>query len=174
MGKDLPKGAPPPAFALLLKRLRHERELTQEELAERAGVSARLVSDLERSVVHRPRRDTIAMLADGLKLEGDERASFVAVARGFSVADSVSGASARTGSLPAPPTSILGREREVAHLSLIVREMKLRLLTLTGTGGVGKTRLAIELAYKVEELFRDGAIFIDVAPVQDSEFVPAS
>src|SRR5262245_13705059 len=73
-----------PAFGPLLKRLRTAVELTQEELAERAGVSARLISDLERGVVHRPRRDTIRMLADGLRLPESDRDTFTNVARGRS------------------------------------------------------------------------------------------
>ena len=56
------------AFGHHLKRLRVATDLTQEELAERAGVSARLISDLERGTIHRPRRDTVQLLADGLRL----------------------------------------------------------------------------------------------------------
>ena len=63
-------GAAPGDFAVILRRLRESRSLTQEELAERAGVSARLISDLERGAILRPRRDTIQMLADGLRRGG--------------------------------------------------------------------------------------------------------
>ncbi|MGH2617505.1 MAG: helix-turn-helix transcriptional regulator, partial [Thermomicrobiales bacterium] len=70
------------AFGHLLKRLRKADDLTQEELAERASVSVRLISDLERGTVHRPRRDTVQLLADGLRLRGADREAFVALARG--------------------------------------------------------------------------------------------
>src|SRR5689334_5251111 len=70
------------AFGKLLMRLRVAGDLTQEDLAEQASVSARLISDLERGVIHRPRRDTVQLLADGLRLCGDAREAFVALARG--------------------------------------------------------------------------------------------
>src|SRR5687767_14864966 len=70
------------AFGHHLKRLRIDAELTQEALAERAGVSARLISDIERGTMHRPRRATIELLADGLALDGRERKTFLDIARG--------------------------------------------------------------------------------------------
>jgi transcriptional regulator with XRE-family HTH domain len=92
------------AFGHQLKRLRLAGDLTQEELAERAGVSARLISDLERGSIHRPRRDTVQLLADGLRLRGPERDTFVALARGRSVAPHDALASPPPFSLPRPPT----------------------------------------------------------------------
>ena len=70
---------PSPSFATLLRRYRVAAGLTQEELAERAGLSARMVGDLERGVSHAPRKDTVALLAQALALGAPERAALVKV-----------------------------------------------------------------------------------------------
>jgi transcriptional regulator with XRE-family HTH domain len=67
-----------PPFAKLLRRYRVEAELTQEELAERAGVSARAISDLERGAKIRPHRVTVELLADALQLTAEDRAALLA------------------------------------------------------------------------------------------------
>ena len=71
----------PPGFSDLLRRSRHTLGLTQEELAERAGVSARLISALESGAPHRPRKDTLRLLAEALELSADEETAFLAAAR---------------------------------------------------------------------------------------------
>jgi predicted ATPase/DNA-binding XRE family transcriptional regulator len=161
------------AFGRLLKRLRLAADLTQEELAERAMVSSRSISDLERGSSHRPRRDTVQLLADGLRLQGDDRETFVALARGRSPAaslESVVAAPARY-TLPHPPTPIVGRLKETAAATALILDPDVRLLTLTGPGGVGKTRLALEVAFRVLDAVPDGAVFVDLAPVRDAELV---
>ena len=72
-GDEAGGGPEPVVFGHVLKHLRTAADSTQEELAARAGVSARLVSDLERGAIQRPRRDTIRMLADGLRLSDADR-----------------------------------------------------------------------------------------------------
>ncbi len=72
---------------------------------------------------------------------------------------------------PSPLTSLIGREREVAAASTLVARPEVRLLTLTGTGGVGKTRLALAIASEVEGTFADGVCFIELSPIQDPELV---
>src|SRR5688500_14253094 len=104
------------AFGHHLKRLRLAADLTQEELAERASVSARLISALERGTIHRPRRDTVQLLADGLHLRGTDRDSFIALARGRPVSSgmAVSPDVAPRRTVPYPPTPIVGRLKETA------------------------------------------------------------
>jgi predicted ATPase/DNA-binding XRE family transcriptional regulator len=161
------------AFGHHLKRLRLASDLTQEELAERAGISARSISELERGTIHRPRRDTVQLLADGLRLRGQQRETFVALARGQPVAgapDAPVAPSPRS-FLPYPPTPIVGRLPESAAVLALLLDPEVRLVTLTGPGGVGKTRLALEIAFSASDAVPDGAVFVDLAPVRDPELV---
>src|SRR5438552_12762808 len=104
------------AFGDLLRRYREAAGLTQEALAERARLSARAISDLERGVKHTPRHDTVALLAEALRLSTQERATFVAAARPL---DDSSPARSRTGTTPRPSSVLppfVGRARELALL----------------------------------------------------------
>ena len=129
------------AIGALLKRYRVAAGLTQEELAERAEVSARTVSDTERGLRTSIYRDTAKRLADALGLDEDDKARFEQAARKRIAAPLVG---ARF-SVQAPPTQLIGREPELALLSEAWNEGA-RLVTLTGPGGIGKTRLAQEFA----------------------------
>src|SRR2546428_2748693 len=132
-----------PPFGVMLKRHRLDAGLTPESLAERAGLSARAISDLERGVTQAPRRDTLKLLADALGLTDQQRASLEAAARPRP------GPSERPRpehNLPAQMTSFVGREREIEQVLDLLRRPDTRLVTLTGAGGTGKTRLAIPVA----------------------------
>ena len=74
------------------------------------------------------------------------------------------------GNLPEPLTSFVGRERELVELKRLLA--KNRLLTLSGAGGIGKTRLALQLAAEVKDAYRDAVWFIDFAALDDQELVP--
>jgi non-specific serine/threonine protein kinase len=73
--------------------------------------------------------------------------------------------------LPTPLTPLIGREREATAVQRLVREDTVRLVTLTGPGGVGKTRLALQVAADLQEAFADGVVFIPLATIRDSELV---
>jgi predicted ATPase/DNA-binding SARP family transcriptional activator len=76
--------------------------------------------------------------------------------------------------LPLPPNRLLGREREVEELRSLLLQEDVRLLTLSGAGGSGKTRLALEVAREVAGAFANGAVFVGLAPLRDAAIVPAA
>jgi hypothetical protein len=78
------------------------------------------------------------------------------------------------GALPVPLTPLVGREQEVAAVEALVRGEGVRLVTLTGPGGSGKTRLAVEAAGRLREAFADGVRFIDLASVRSADLVPGA
>ena len=104
---------PGASLAQLLKSLRVNAELTQEQLAEAAGVSARSVSDLERGINRTARRDTARLIADALGLSGAIRELFEATARGKTPADTQDEALVTAGTLPAAVTPLVGRAGDV-------------------------------------------------------------
>lgn len=73
--------------------------------------------------------------------------------------------------LPAPPTMLIGRDREVADVVKRFRSNAVRLLTLTGAPGVGKTRLALHIAAELSQMFRDGVVFVSLVSIRDPELV---
>src|SRR5947207_15303297 len=102
-------------FGALLRYHRLATGLTQEALAERAGLSARGIQDLERGVRLVPRADTVLMLADALQLQGEARAALIAAARPeLTTPPPPVATRLRLAPLPIPPTPLVGREQEVA------------------------------------------------------------
>jgi predicted ATPase len=81
---------------------------------------------------------------------------------------------ARHTNLPAQPTPLIGRENEVAAVATLLGGSDVRLLTLTGPGGVGKTRLSLQIAAELIEDFTDGVYFVDLAPIRESSLVTSA
>ncbi|HTE85695.1 MAG TPA: helix-turn-helix domain-containing protein, partial [Dehalococcoidia bacterium] len=163
------------AFSALLRRYRGAAGLTQETLAERTGLSARGISDLERGVNERPRRETARLLADALNLTAEQRQDFqqAALLRNRTPLAREQAAEVET-NLPATLTSFVGRASELVTLSTMLQRQDVRLLTLTGSGGVGKTRLALELAAANARHFPDGVFLIELAPLRDASLAPVA
>src|SRR5215210_5716343 len=163
-------------FGSRLRRLREAAGLTQEELAARAGLTAKAVSALERGERRRPYPHTVRSLADALKLSERERALLTEAIprRRNDAAVPVEAATTSPSSLPASLTPLLGREREVEEIVSLLGRPAVRLLTLTGPGGIGKTRLSIEAAQKAAGYFPDGVAFVALAPLGDAALVTST
>ena len=171
---------PSEAFGALLKRYRTAWGWTQGELAEQAGVSVYSISNLERGAPRRPHRETLELLASALDLTPEQRADFIACGRGHRAARQVStsgpstpmAVAARwTEHLPLPPNPLLGRTEQLAHALAWLARPDVRLLTLVGPGGSGKTHLGLEVARRVAERYPDGVYFVSLANVRDPAMV---
>ena len=160
------------SFGALLKRYRLEAGLSQEALAARAQLSTRGISDLERGVKQRPRFDTLNLLSSALSLSEQQRALLLAAARPELTARMDTPSSTSPINVPLPPTRLIGREQERFRVLALLQRTDVRLLTITGPGGVGKTRLGLQLAYDLSTHFTDGVVFVALAPVLDAALVP--
>jgi len=163
------------SFAGLLRRLRAEAKLTQEELAEVAGLSPRSVSDLERGVNRTAHKDTALLLAGALGLDGRVGELFVAAARGRRPAAHVLTAKAAQGpgafqaavtrALPRDMTAFTGRRAELAQLigtsaGAAANGGVVGIYAIDGMAGVGKTTFAVHAAHQLAGAFPDGQFFL--------------
>jgi predicted ATPase/DNA-binding XRE family transcriptional regulator len=157
----------PGAFGALLQQYRRAAGLSQEELAERARLSRRGISDLERGTRRAPHLSTARRLADALELPPANRAILLGAALPPAQPLLEPSIEAPPG-LSAPPTSFIGRERELRALTALLPTT--RLLTLMGPGGVGKSRLAMHLAAQIG---RDGGVqLVELVALADPSLVP--
>jgi tetratricopeptide (TPR) repeat protein/transcriptional regulator with XRE-family HTH domain len=161
-------------FGSLLRQLRDEAFLTQEELAGAAGLSPRSVSDLERGVSRTARVESARLLADALKLAGETRTMFLAAARGRAEPAAVLAASrgrapggfaAATRTLPRTIASFVGRAAELAELERAVTEgavggWVVGIHSIGGMAGIGKTTFAVHAAHRLAGWFPDGQFFL--------------
>src|SRR3954470_12065757 len=158
-------GAPP--FADLLRGFRSRAELTQEALAARAGISPDAVGLLERGDRRHPHTDTVTRLATALELSASERAQLEAAAR----RPTAPTAQTPPPQLPVTFTPCIGRADAIDRIVELFHQPTLRLVTLTGPGGVGKTRLALAAAERLRPLFADQVVFVALAAVTDPALV---
>ena len=158
------------------ERLRHFRVragLSQAALAERANMSLAAVATLERGVRNLPYPRTVDALAAALDLSATERADLVAAARPTArlrraPPSAPEQRGVRAPQLPVWLTSFVGREAEVEAIQarLGPRPSPVRLLTLVGPGGVGKTRLAVAAAADLAPAYPGRRVFVDLAPLR--------
>lgn len=157
-------------FGARLRAYRESAGLTQEALAERAGLSVNAIGLLERGERQRPYPHTISALAAALELDDEERAALAAAVH--TPAGEV--AAPETAPLPGPLTPLVGREDDLALVSALLQSA--RLVTLTGPGGVGKTRLALAVARGVRDRavasgVTDPVAFVPLAGLTDPSLV---
>jgi predicted ATPase/DNA-binding XRE family transcriptional regulator len=164
---------PPATFGDLLRAHRRAVGLTQQQLAERAGLSVHGIQKLERGATH-PYRDTAQRLMVALQLDADQRTLFQAAVmpvhrRGMMPPDDNTDAARHN--LPVPLSNTVGREAAIVEVTR--RLVDTRLLTLTGIGGCGKTRLAIEVARTAIDAYSAGVWFVELGPLVDPSLVVA-
>ena len=178
------------ALGNLLRRYREIAGLSQESLAERAGISPRGLLYLERGM-RRPYPATLRRLADALSLTAQERDALTKAIRHTdaaapSAADDtavphadhqVAGPAAAPSigpshNLPASLSSFIGREHTQARVHTLL--VSHRLVTLVGAGGVGKTRLALAVAEGILDGYPDGVWLVELAPLADPMLVPGA
>ena len=143
----------------LLRSYRARAGLTQDELAERAGLSTDAVGLLERGERRRPQRHTVDRLAEALALSAAEREQLTAAGRGP--------ARGAARALPVPATPFVGRAAELDAVADLLLAPSVRLVTLIGPGGVGKTRLSLAVADRVATRIPDDVVFVPLAEVLD-------
>lgn len=162
-------------FGRRMRRLRKARELTQEALAQQVFCATDTIKKLEQGL-RRPSRQLAAQLADIFGLADDERAAFLAAARAVPQSDRLPPSAADLtdqhalpdtipATLPLQHTALIGREQEVAKVCTLLDRKDVRLVTLTGPGGTGKTRLAVQVATELLDAFADGVYFVTLAPI---------
>ena len=187
LGEQAESAASDVTFGFLLRSLREAAGLTQEELAERAGLTSHAVSSLERGARSRPYPHTVRSLATALELDDAGRAELLAaVPRRRSPSVASDGPSPQTAPKPAPlpgqrsasperstggvvvpGTELHGRAEDIDAVAALVRHEQRRLVTLTGLGGVGKTRLAAAVADRLRPDYPDGAVLVGLAHLDD-------
>jgi predicted ATPase/DNA-binding XRE family transcriptional regulator len=159
----------PGSFATKLKAHREAAGFTQEELATIAGLSVHAISALERGERRRPHVDTVRALCAALDLTGASRDALIGSARApahNAAIEELSGIA-----LPVALTVILGRDADLRTLRGWLADPAARLITLTGPGGAGKTRLALELAHAVAADGAKRVTFVELAAVRNPTFV---
>jgi len=169
----------PIMFGEWLRQRRDGLGLTRKEFARRVGCSVSTLRKIENDE-RRPSGQIAELMANSLDIPSADHSTFVRVARGELNVDRIlspstliprpNSSSPKT-NLPVLPTPLIGRQREIDEISRLLRDPQCHLLTLVGPGGIGKTRLAIETASHVTELFADGVYFVPLAPVNSVQFI---
>jgi len=172
------------SFGAWVARQRKTLGLTRAELAQCAGCSVSALRKIEGDE-RRPSRQLAELLAGCLHIPDDQHPTFLQVARGHlrveRLAAVVPQPAMAFGSehdrpqpafrLPTPPTPLIGRDAEMATLTRLLRDPQCRLLTLVGPGGIGKTRLALEVASAQIERIPNGVYFAPLASLSSPEFI---
>lgn len=173
----------PRTFGQWVKHQRKALGLTQDNLAQRVACSKSMINKIE-SDLRSPTKPMLELLALHLKIAPVDYANFVHLAQPHLLVDSTDSLSKDTTNTniaalltqaskthPIPLTPLIGRERDVESVSYSLQQPKIRLLTLTGPGGIGKTRLAIQVATELKDKFADGVYFVSLAPARDPALV---
>lgn len=165
------------AFGDFLRFYRLRLSMTQEELAEQAGVSVRALSDMERGRARKPHRRTVELLVTGLDLTGDEADEFTRLAgHGYRVGHAAPKSAPTICAMPPVLTRLTGREVEQQALEGFAQDVEsspwLQLVVIHGPPGVGKTALAVAAGHRLAGRFGDGCLFLDLRGMDPEHLTP--
>jgi transcriptional regulator with XRE-family HTH domain len=166
-------GAGQPSFAALLRQHRRAAGLSQEALADCARLSLRGINDLERGERRHPRAETVDLLATALGLDLAQHAALLDRSRQRHPNRDLSAETSGSGHaqpMPLALTSFVGRRREIGDIERLLGLY--RLLTITGPGGCGKTRLALEIARARTETDPGAVAVVELAALTDPGLIP--
>jgi predicted ATPase/transcriptional regulator with XRE-family HTH domain len=167
------------SFGKWLKQARREMGFTQKELAHLAACSVTSVRKIEAGV-YKPSHQVAQRLLVSLDVPHEAQGQLIGLARSgeaavipliIQVEQPRAASEPRPNNLSAPPTAILGREREIGATCALLLRGDVRLLTLNGPPGIGKTRLALHIGEALLSHFSDGVFFVPLAPVSDPDLV---
>src|SRR6476660_4897465 len=166
------------SFGTWLRQKRRSLDLTQKALADQVGCAEITVRRMEADE-YRPSNELALVLLEKRGIPEPEQTECVRFARGLAEHPNhhltSSALREQKTNLPISLTSFIGREKEIEMVKQFIAPTGGgRILTLTGAGGSGKTRLALEVAAKLRDLFPDGVWFIDFAPLTDPALLPQS
>ena len=170
------------SFGHWLEKRRKALDLTREEFAQKVGCSASALRKIETNE-RRPSKQLAELIANTLDIPTEGRASFIRIARGeismgrlkstapLPELNLIQSAQTLSSSIPIPSTPLIGRESELAALCQMLGDPQCRLITLVGLGGIGKTRLATEIASNQRDRFDNGVFYVSLASISSSEFI---
>ncbi len=165
-----------------IKQRRKALDLTQKDLAELVGCSTSLIYKIEADQ-RRPSRQIAELIAERLAVPPEQRGLFLNIARQkknlpnlekltpVPHLDPIPESEPAYRKLPSSPTPFVGRETEIHMISTQLLDPACRMVTLTGPGGYGKTRLAIEVGNMLEAHFPDGVVFVSLAGIERIESI---
>jgi len=173
------------SFGRWLEKRRKALDLTREELAQKVGCSISTLRKIE-SDERRPSKQLTELIADELDIRTEERTTFLRIARGelaieriksspplpdFSLLQNSQHLSNSIKSIPVAPTPLIGRETDLSALGQLLCDPQCLLLTIVGPGGIGKTRLAIEVATHYKDRFPDGVWFVPLVALNSPTLI---
>jgi tetratricopeptide (TPR) repeat protein len=163
----------------MLRTYRGMLALTQEELAERSGLSVEAISALERGLRRAPRVSTVMFLAEAMRLDPAKRRRLLAAAAGSTATSALArepAAAVEPCQLPRSIGDFTGRSAEIARMRQLLEQghpSAPRVVTVTGAAGVGKTALSLRVAHAVRPTFPDGQFFVDLRGAEGDPLRPA-
>jgi len=173
------------SFGRWLQKRRKALDMTREEFAQKVGCSASTLRKLE-TEERRPSKQLAELIANNLEIPEEHRTTFIRIARGELSAwklksplplpnvDLLQSSQTFSNSIPIPPTPLIGRESELSVLRQMLADPQCRLITLVGPGGIGKTRLAVEVACDQYDKYENGTVFIQMAGLNSPSLIAPS